>query len=112
MKVTGKMPNTAQAGEAAKSARTGGADSIFDSKKTKGSRGADGGGALGGADSARVDLSSRAQDMARAKELATPNDNIDEAKVARLQKLIDAGKYKVDAEAIADRLVDEHSKMP
>jgi len=105
MKVTGKMPNSAQAGEAAKSARTGGADSIFDSKKTKGAGIAD-------AESARVDLSSRSQERARVKELATPNDGIDEAKVARLQKLIDAGKYKVDAEAIADRLVEEHSKMP
>jgi negative regulator of flagellin synthesis FlgM len=108
MKVTGKMPSSVQSGEAAKSARTSGADSIFDSKKTRGNRGAE----VGSADSARVDLSSRAQDMVRAKELATPNEGIDEAKVARLQKLIDAGKYKVDAEAIADRLVDEHSKMP
>ena len=39
-------------------------------------------------------------------------DDIDEAKVARLQKLIDEGKYNVDADAIADRMIDEHSKMP
>lgn len=109
MKVTSKMPSSVQAGESAKSAKAGGAESIFDAKNAKGARG--GAGALT-TDSARVDLSSRAQDMARAKELATPDDGIDEAKVARLQKLIDAGQYKVDAEAIADRLVDEHSKMP
>jgi negative regulator of flagellin synthesis FlgM len=59
--------------------------------------------------SSKVDLSSRAQDIRKAKELATPKaGDIDEAKVARLQKLIDAGKYNVDAEAVADRLVDEH----
>lgn len=109
MKVSSKMPGSVQAGEAAKTSKAGGAESIFDAKKTKGARG---GADARGTDSARVDLSSRAQDMARAKELATPDNGIDEAKVARLQKLIDAGQYKVDAEAIADRLVDEHSKMP
>lgn len=63
-------------------------------------------------DSAKVDLSPRAQELRKAKELATPSDSIDEAKVARLQKLIDAGQYKVDADAIADRLLDEQMKMP
>jgi len=108
MKVTGKFPNSAQGTEAAKTAKAGGAESLFESRKAKGS--AQGGSAAGG--SAKVELSTRAQDLARAKELATPSNDIDEAKVARLQKLIDAGEYKVDAEAIADRLVDEHSKMP
>lgn len=107
MKVTGKFPNAAQGADAAKTAKAGGAESLFEAKKAK-SLG-EGGPAAG---SARVELSSRAQDMARAKELATPSDDIDEAKIARLQKLIDAGEYKIDAEAIADRLVDEHSKMP
>ena len=65
---------------------------------------------LGGA--SKVDISTRAQDIKKAKELATPSNDIDEAKVARLQKLIDEGKYKVDAEAIADRMVDEHLNMP
>jgi negative regulator of flagellin synthesis FlgM len=50
--------------------------------------------------------------MKRAKELATPSKDIDEAKVARLQAMIDSGKYKMDAAAIADRLVDEQMKMP
>jgi flagellar biosynthesis anti-sigma factor FlgM len=49
--------------------------------------------------------------MARAKELATPSDSIDEAKVARLQRMIDEGKYRVDSGAVADRLLDEHLKM-
>ena len=34
--------------------------------------------------------------------------DVDEAKIAKLQKLIDEGKYKVDAKAIADKMVDEH----
>ncbi len=62
--------------------------------------------------SSKVELSSRAQDIKKARELATPSNDIDEAKVARLQAMIDKGEYKVNAEAIADRLLDEHSKMP
>lgn len=50
--------------------------------------------------------------MQKAKEIATRPDTVDEAKVARLQKLIDEGNYKVDADAIADRLVDEHMTIP
>ena len=61
--------------------------------------------------STNVNVSPRAQQMQRAKEIASA-DTIDEAKVARLQKMIDAGAYKVDAEAIADRLVDEHMLIP
>lgn len=46
--------------------------------------------------------------MAKAKEIAGQPMSVDEAKVARLQKMIDEGKYKVDADSVADRLVDEH----
>lgn len=61
----------------------------------------------GAAAPAKVDLSSQAQAMQKAKSIASDN-SVDEAKVARLQQLIDSGKYKTDANAIADRLVDEH----
>ena len=61
-------------------------------------------------DSAHVQMSSDGLALQRAKRAANPN-GIDEAKVARLQKLIDEGKYKIDSPAIADRLVDEHLKM-
>lgn len=61
--------------------------------------------------SANVNVSERAQMMQKAKDIASA-DTIDEAKVARLQKLIDDGKYKVDAGKIADRLVDEHLEIP
>lgn len=61
--------------------------------------------------SAKVNLSGRAQAMQKAKEIAS-EETVDEAKVARLQKLIDEGKYSVDASAIADRLVDQHLMFP
>ena len=60
--------------------------------------------------SSKVNLSERAQRMSQAKEIAS-DMSVDEAKVARLQKMIDEGSYKVNAEAIADRIVDEHIKM-
>ncbi len=57
--------------------------------------------------SSQVKMSPDAQAMQKAKAIASA-DTIDEAKVARIQKMIDEGKYKVDASAVADRLVDEH----
>ena len=59
-------------------------------------------------DAVKVDLSSRSQDIKRIKELANSVPDVDQAKVDKFQKLIDAGKYKVDSKAIADRMVDEH----
>lgn len=64
------------------------------------------------ADSAtRVDVSPRAQEARRIKELAmaAPDVNID--KVEHFRRLIDEGKYKVDAKAVADRLVDQELAM-
>ena len=58
-------------------------------------------------DSSKVNLSERAQQMNKAKEIASkPSFNAD--KVARLQSMIDNGTYKVDSAAVADRLVDSH----
>jgi hypothetical protein len=47
---------------------------------------------------------------AKAKAIAKA-DTTDEAKIARIQKMVDAGTYKVDASAIADKLVDEQLLM-
>src|SRR5262249_17307211 len=60
---------------------------------------------------AKVDVSERAQMMQKAKDIAG-DSTVDEAKVARFQKLIDEGKYKVDSDKVADRLVDEHLLIP
>ena len=56
---------------------------------------------------AKVNLSKRAQQTQKAHMIASePSFNAD--KVARLQKMIDDGTYKVDSAAVADRLVDNH----
>lgn len=62
--------------------------------------------------SAQVEVSQDARQIQKAMDLARVDDGVDSEKVARLQKLVDSGAYKVDAQAIADRLVDEHFKMP
>ncbi len=64
--------------------------------------------------SEQIDKSSqiRVSDSARQIQKAIASDmTVDEAKVSRLQKLIDDGKYNVDASAVADRMVDEHFMM-
>jgi negative regulator of flagellin synthesis FlgM len=91
-------PSTAAANETAKSARSSKSPAAEALGATVGS-------------SAKVDVSSRAQEMKRVKEMSTPSDSIDEAKVARLQAMIDNGSYKVDADALAERLVGEQLKM-
>ncbi len=59
-------------------------------------------------DAVKIDLSSRAQDVRQIKESAMAAPDVDMAKVEKFRKLIDEGKYKVDAKAVADRMVDEH----
>lgn len=58
--------------------------------------------------SAKVQLSDRAQEAKKIKELAMATPDIDQAKVEKFRKLIDEGKYAVDSKAVADRMVDEH----
>lgn len=62
-------------------------------------------------DSSQVNLSNRAQALQKAKDIAS-DQSVDEAKVARLQKMIDEGKYKVDAQGVADKMVDAHMSFP
>ena len=57
--------------------------------------------------SAKVELSPRAQEMKKIKELAVSAPDVDEAKVKKFQELIDKGLYKVDAKSVADRMVDD-----
>ncbi|MBT4761848.1 MAG: flagellar biosynthesis anti-sigma factor FlgM [Bdellovibrionaceae bacterium] len=63
--------------------------------------------------SSKVDISEAAQRLSKAKEIASADLNsVDAKNVERLQKLIDAGSYKVSADNIASKLVDEHLLMP
>lgn len=61
-----------------------------------------------GSQATKVELSSRAQDVKKIKDIATSAPDVDSAKVEKFKQLIAEGKYKVDAKAVADRMVDEH----
>lgn len=64
------------------------------------------GGSAGSA--SQVAVSDRAQEAKRIKDLAKAAPDVDAAKVEKFRALIDGGNYKVDAKAVADRMVDEH----
>lgn len=53
-----------------------------------------------------VNVSDRAQEAKRIKDLAKRAPDVDMEKVEKFRKLIDSGNYKVDAKAVADKMVD------
>ncbi len=57
---------------------------------------------------ARVEISDAAKLMEQASDVAKSSPDIRADKVAALKKSILDGTYKIDAQAIADKLVDEH----
>ena len=52
---------------------------------------------------------SRIEEFNKIKAAAISSPDVREEKIERLRSLIDSGNYKVDAEAIADRMVDEQA---
>ena len=60
---------------------------------------------------AEVNLSKQAQQIKQATDIAK-KDTVDEKKIAMFQNLIDSGKYNVDSAKVADKLIDDHMKMP
>lgn len=63
--------------------------------------------AVDSSQAAKVDLSARAKDINKAMNVAK-GTKTDSAKLDRLQQMIDKGEYKVAADQVADRLVNEH----
>lgn len=60
-----------------------------------------------------VELSDSATQINKVKEtVASELNSVDAAKVEKFQKLIDKGEYKVDSQAVADRMIDEYTKIP
>ena len=62
-------------------------------------------------DSTKVELSPRSQEAKRIKELAMSTPDVDDAKVAKFRKMIDEGKYNVDAKALASKIVDDELEI-
>jgi negative regulator of flagellin synthesis FlgM len=65
--------------------------------------------ATGAGESAQTAISSKAKEFAKAQTVASSAPDVREEKIAELRKRIAAGKYKIDDDAIAGRMVDEHS---
>ena len=61
-----------------------------------------------GSQATKVELSPRAKDIQQIKQLAKNAPDVDMDKVEKFKRLIADGKYKVDAKAVADRMVDDH----
>lgn len=57
---------------------------------------------------AKTEISPKAKEAAQAKAVATSAPDVREERVAALKKQIAEGKYKIDADAIASKMVDEH----
>lgn len=60
---------------------------------------------------ANTEISAKGKEFAKAKAVANGAPDVREEKIAALKARIAEGKYKVDADAIADRMVDDHLKM-
>ncbi|MBU6375904.1 MAG: flagellar biosynthesis anti-sigma factor FlgM [Bdellovibrionales bacterium] len=60
------------------------------------------------AGAANTEISGKAREFARAKEVAAQAPDVREDRIAELKAKIAAGNYKVNSQAIADRMVDEH----
>ena len=62
-------------------------------------------------ESASAEISSKAKDMAQAKQVASDTPDVREAKIAALREQIQNKKYNVSASEISDRLVDDHIRL-
>lgn len=88
--------------------KASGAAKSGDVKKTDSSQNSAAG--VAGSEATKVQLSPRVQDIKKIKELAKNAPDVDADKVAKFKQMIADGKYKVDAKAVADKMVDEHLK--
>lgn len=101
MKVSGTGPSSTENVRG-----TGGASAATEVREKRRGGKPPGAGDIGSGD--KVSISSKAKDVAKATKIAKAAPDVDEEKVARLKAAIQSGTYSVDADKIADRLVDEH----
>jgi negative regulator of flagellin synthesis FlgM len=85
--------------------RTGKADKAQDNRAAAAAKGGE---SAKSSDAVKSDISSRAKDSAKARAVATSAPDVREDKIAELKRRIADGNYKVDAGAVADRMVNEH----
>lgn len=110
MKIThnkvGQNINTTDAKASEKSANASKTGAVKNDSKTPAT--AEAGANQASAQATKVELSPRVQEIKKIKEAAKNSPDVDAAKVEKFKKLIAEGKYKVDAQAVADKMVNEH----
>lgn len=84
------------------------ANRLTDAKNNPSSKAEESAGAAAVTQDIGVALSPRAQQLQKAKEAAQSAPDINREKVERLKGLIQSGEYKVDADAVAERMLGEH----
>ncbi len=104
MRVNQSGNNSVQGADVAGARQTGKAAAAQDSKKSGKS------GESAPNDSVKADLSAKGKEFAKAKSVAADTSDVREDKIAELKRRIAAGKYEVNADAIADKMVDDHLK--
>lgn len=108
MKIThnkvGQNLNTtdAKSEKAGGSAKTGGVN-----QNSKTSESSSASQAEAASQATKVELSPRVQEIKKIQELAKSAPDVDVEKVAKFRQMIADGTYKVDAKAIADKMVDD-----
>ncbi len=60
--------------------------------------------------STKTDISARAKEFSKAKEVAASAPDVREERIAELKRRIQSGAYQTDPNAIADKMVNEHLK--
>lgn len=98
-----KVSSTDKGLESSKSARTS-----KTSESTAGAKSAKSGKADSSLKTDKVEVSSRGKEAATAKAEAGSAPDVREDKVADIRRRIASGQYKVDEEAVAGKMLDEH----
>ena len=103
-------PNSSSSIQSTQTSETSQAGKAEKAKAKKGSTSADEVASTATPESGGAQISAKGREMAQAKAVAEGAPDVREAKIAELRKRIAEGKYKVDPEAVADRMVDDHLK--
>ena len=104
MRVSQSGSNQVPSSEASASKKTGRAGAAADSKDVKKVEKP----SAGAVESSKAEISDRGREMAQAKSVATDASDVREERIAELKRRISTGKYNVEPDKIADRMVDEH----
>src|SRR5262245_34368939 len=102
MRVNQTSNNQVQSAETKRTGKANAAQDTKDGKKP------DRGGEAGAGGAVKADISARGKEFAAANAIAQNTPDTREEKIAELKRRIAEGSYKVDANAVADRMVNEH----